>query len=292
MLVDRTRRLRQRDDPPDMSEDLIEPVRAALAERYSVPLAACDGLRDYVIRVWSPWAGRAVDKDSLHEQMLVIVLSRSLNTYWSAVELARMGFGPQAAMLNRSLFEDMIDAHWITVEPKLAVQRIDEHHQHGRMLLAEALRAEGVTRTDKLPTFDSAERSALDDIFGRYGERSWTGLNIHSRVIAVEHLWEPVDAGRELLHFYRRLVHRESNQILHLSAFSMRGQVHERTDTMLTLPLGPNNDYVEKALFAAFYCFGQLIGLIRDTFDFGDAEEWQDVFDAPLRQIRTAADGS
>jgi len=221
---------------------------------------------------------------------LVIVLSRSLNTYWSATELARMGFGPQAVMLNRSLFEDMIDAHWITVEPTLAVQRIDEHQLHGRMLLADAVRAEGLPEAE-LVTFDPAERSSLDGIFGEYGDRSWTGLGVHSRVMAVEHLWEPEEGGRPLLHFYRRFVQRESNQILHLSAFSMTGQVRERTATELTVALGPSADeYVGKALVASFYCFGQLISLVRDTFGFGDAEGWREIYDRPLGEIHTAVE--
>jgi len=263
--------------------DLVEPVRAAIVERYAPLLAACDRLRDFAVAMKSPWGGRSIHVASAHEQMLVIVFSRSLNTFWSAVELARIGFGPQAAMLNRSLFEDMIDAHWITVEPALAAQRIDEHHLHGRMLLADAVRAQGAVAADKIPTFDAQRRTELDAVFGQYGERSWTGLGTYARVMAVEHLWEP--EGRETLHFYRRLVHRESNQILHLSAFSMRDEIHERTAQALTLGLGPSSRYVDKALIAAFYVYGQLVSLVRDTFGFGDNEGWRAVYDDPFGQL-------
>lgn len=271
--------------------DMIEPVRETIAEQHGALLTACDRLRDYAISMKAPlWGGRALEEDAPHEQLLVMTLSRSLNTYWSSVELARTGFGPQAAMLNRSLFEDMVDAHWITVEPELAVRRVEQHHAHGRMLLADAVRAQGIMSEKALPTFDPAERKELDDVFGPFGERSWTGLNIHARVMAIEHLWEPVEGGRDLLHFYRRLVHRESNQLLHLSAFSMGGQVRERTETTLALALGPSDAYVGKALIAAFWSFGQLLSLIRDTFGFGDPEGWRDVYDAPSQRLNTAAD--
>jgi hypothetical protein len=266
--------------------DMVEPVRETIAERYASLLAACDQLRDFAVDMIRSWGGRDLDEDAPYEQLLAIILSRSLSTYWSAVELARTGFGPQAAMLNRSLFEDMIDAHWITVEPKLAAQRIDEHELHGRMLLADALEAQGTLSADELPTFDDADRKAVDKVFGDYGERSWTGLSIYKRVQAVEHLWEPEEGGRETLQLYRRLVHRENNQILHLSAFSIRAQVRERTDTMLTLPLGPSDVHVEKALIAAFYCLGQLLSLIRDTFDFDDPDGWAAVYDDPFRDIQ------
>lgn len=271
--------------------DMIEPVRAAIAQHCTALPAACDRLRDYAIAMKSPsWGGRALDKKSPHEQLLAMIFSRSLNTYWSAIELARIGFGPQAAMLNRSLFEDMVDAHWITVEPELAVQRIEDHHLHGRMLLADAARAQGVVSEDEVPTFDPHERKRLDKIFGDYGERSWTGLGIYNRVMAIEHLWEPVEGGRELLHFYRRLVHRENNQILHLTAFSMGEQLRERSEAELALALGPNTTYVEKALIAAFWCFGQLISVIRDTFEFGANERWREVYDDPFGEIQTAAE--
>ena len=234
--------------------DMIEPAREAIAQRFAVLLAACDGLRDYAISMKSPWRGRP------------------------------------AAMLNRSLFEDMIDAHWITVEPELAVERIEQHHQHGRMLLADAVVAQGAMSDAEVPRFDADERAALNKIFGDYGERSWTGLGIYARVMAVELLWEPVDGGRELLHFYRRLVHRENNQLLHLSSFSMGEQVRERTDTELALALGPSSAHVQKALVAAYWCFGQLISLIRDTFEFGDAEGWRAVYDTPLRDVQSATE--
>ncbi len=273
----------------DRGGDEVDPVRATIAEQYGGLLAACDSLRDYAIAMKSPsWGGRGLEEESPHEQLLAMILSRSLNTYWSAIELARIGFGAQAAMLNRSLFEDMVDAHWITIEPELAAQRIEEHHLHGQMLLADAARAQGIMSDDELPTFDAERRKELDKVFGAYGQRSWTGLGIHDRVMAIEQLWEPVEGGRELLHFYRRLVHRESNQILHLSAFSMGEQIRERTETELALALGPSNQYVGKALIAAFWCFVQLLSLIRDTFDFGDAKGWRAVSDVPANSLKAA----
>jgi len=95
---------------------------------------------------------------------LIVIFSRSFNTFCAAVELARMGFGQQAAMLNRSLFEDMIDGHWVTLEPELAVQRLEEHHLHGRMLLADAVRDEGLLPEDDIPSFDATRREELDTV--------------------------------------------------------------------------------------------------------------------------------
>lgn len=249
-----------------------------IAERFAPLLAACDRLHDFTIAMREPWGGRAID--GLHEQLMLIVFSRSSNTFCGATELARVGFGAQAAMLNRSLFEDMIDAHWITVKPELAVQRIGEHHLHGQMLLADAARAEELMPAHEIPSFDATRRAELDETFGQYGEKSWTALGTYSRVMDVEHLWD--DQGRKDLHTHRRLVHRESNQLLHLSAFSMSGQIRERTEDTLTLALGPSDQYVEKALFAAFWTYGQLTSVVRDTFGFDDDECWQRAYGDPF----------
>jgi hypothetical protein len=51
-----------------------------------------------------------------------------------------MGFGNQGEMLERSLFEDMVDAHWVTTEPELAETRFDEHLRHGAILFGDAAR--------------------------------------------------------------------------------------------------------------------------------------------------------
>jgi hypothetical protein len=264
--------------------DMIGPVVLVIAERHAGLLAACDELRDYGISMLEPWAGRAVEHDAKHEQLLLSVNSRSLNTFWSATNLARIGFGAQAAMLNRSLFEDMIDAHWITVAPDLAVERFEDHHLHGRMLLADAALAQGVVDAEQIPDFDPHERARLDDLFGKYGDASWTGIGTYKRVIAVEQLWKP--AGRETLHFYRRLVHRENNQLLHLSALSLDAQFRGRTKDTLSLALGPSDQYVEKALVAALYSYGELLSVVRDTFGFTDGDRWQAVSDKPLDELR------
>jgi hypothetical protein len=264
--------------------DMIGPVVAVIAERYAGLLAACDELRDYGISIVDPWRGRVVENSAKYEQLLLSVNSRSLNTFWSAANLARIGFGAQAAMLNRSLFEDMIDAHWITVEPDLAVTRFEEHHLHGRMLLAESAVAQGVVAQDEVPAFDPNERVRLDGLFGRYGDGSWTGVSTYKRVMAIEHLWEP--EGREMLHFYRRLVHRENNQLLHLSAFSLDAQFRGRTEDALSLALGPSDQYVDKALVAALYSYGELLSVVRDTFGFTDDDRWNAVSEKPLDELR------
>ena len=151
----------------------VEEAIADVDRHYGRQLEACDRLRDYAIDLLEVWRGRELDPDKPHEPLHAAIFARSLNTYWAAIELASIGFGEQAAMLNRSLFEDMVDAHWLSVEPALAVERYEHHDEHGKMLLAATLTSyPDVFPPDDLPEFDAERRKELDAVFGQYGSRS------------------------------------------------------------------------------------------------------------------------
>jgi SEC-C motif/Family of unknown function (DUF5677) len=260
-------------------------VKRAIAAGYGPRIDACERLREFAISMTEPWGGRALDNDRIEDLLVAVIFTRSISTYWAATRLARVGFGDQAAMLNRSLFEDMVDTHWVTVQPGVAKERLEQHDLHGRMLLADAVRAEiDVVPADEIPTFDPSERKKLDNIFGEYGTNSWTGIGLHTRVKRIEHLWrDPKVAG---LHFMRRIVHRENNQLLHLSAYSIAAQVRGRDEGGITLRVGPNTEHVGNALLAAFWIFGQTISHVLDTFKFDCASRWKEVYEDEWDRLR------
>jgi hypothetical protein len=67
------------------------------------------------------WTGRGTD--SAAERILFLEFSRQTKTYRAAIEMARIGYGEQAAMLNRALFESMIILRWIDANGEAAVQQ-------------------------------------------------------------------------------------------------------------------------------------------------------------------------
>jgi hypothetical protein len=77
-----------------------------------------------------------------------------------------------------------------------------------------------------VPKFDPEERKRLDGVFGKFGHKSWTRLNLHERVAQIEHFWESSDEALEALRFYRDIPQRENNQTLHVSALA-RGRLRE-----------------------------------------------------------------
>jgi Family of unknown function (DUF5677) len=243
----------------------LDAARTNVRALHGPQLDACDRLREFAFSL-SPWPGRPLDPYLRpHEPLLAAIFARSLNTYCSTIELTRIGFGEQAAMLNRSLFEDMIDAHWVTVEPALAVERMRDHHLHGRMLLADAARSQhGFVPHDEIPTFHEAERTRLDGMFGPNGSRSWTTVGLHERVAAVAHIWgERADS----LDFHRRIVHRDNNQQLHLSGQAIGEVIVSSGPDGLAVKVGPGPEYIGRALAAAFWTFAEMVGLIVDQFE-------------------------
>ncbi len=167
-----------------MTEDLAGNIR----ESFRAKIEGCERLLAYSGGLLNDWPGRSVEK--ITDGLILALFARSLDTATASVRLAAAGYGAQASMLNRSLFEDMIDVHWVASEEEAAERCYRDHLQHGRMLLADAIaKYPDFYAEIELPEFDSAERKALDGDYGSFGHRSWTKVNLHERVTLVEDHW-------------------------------------------------------------------------------------------------------
>jgi hypothetical protein len=246
----------------------IQAATEAIAKLHAAELAACAALRDFLLEVVRPWGGRSLNPERTEDALLAALLSRSSNTFWAAIELCQIGFGEQALMLNRSLFEDMVDAHWVTVDPTTAKARYTEHLEHGQMIMYEALaKHPRLFDPADIPELDPDRRKELDRVFGEFGHKSWTGIAIHERVQLIEHLWTD-EVARDQLHFFRRVVHRMNNQRLHASAEALSRTLRRSSESEAAFRLGPDGDGIEQALFGAWWTFLQILSLVLDHFEF------------------------
>jgi uncharacterized protein DUF5677 len=136
-------------------------VRRDIRDHHGEELADCDRIREHAVAMFETWTGRGIE--STADGLVVAIFARSTDTFTCAVRSLRLGYGAQAAMLNRSLFEDMVDAHWIITDPDTAAARYQDHHEHGRMLLADSIASfpDMYPRIDA-PEFDPDERKRLD----------------------------------------------------------------------------------------------------------------------------------
>ena len=246
-------------EPPPAVAELID-------QEFGPQIRACDRLYEYAKDLTKVWPGRPIEDTP--DGLIISLFTRSLDTFQAAVRLASLGYGAQASMLNRSLFEDMIDAHWVATYPEAAKQRYQDHHQHGRMLLADAVAKHPEHYEEiELPEFDPVERKTLDGRYGRFGSKSWTATSLHERVGLVEHHWKD-DASRRTLHFFHDIAHRENNQTLHVSSAALNANVDvSSVGEQLQFRVGPRPDMLDRALFGSFWIFDNIIGLILERFE-------------------------
>jgi hypothetical protein len=242
---------------------MTDDIGAQISERFRSKIEGCERLLDYSLGLLGEWPGRPVE--SVCDGLVLALFARSLDTAAAAIRLAGDGYGAQASMLNRSLFEDMIDAHWVATDEEAADRCYRDHLEHGRMLLADAVAKYPEYYSEiELPEFDPDERKALDRDYGRFGHKSWTKVSLHDRVSLVEGHWTE-EVGRQTLHFFHDIAHRENNQTLHVSSATL-GKNLEFYDGELGLTVGPREDMVERALFGSFWILDATVGLVLDRF--------------------------
>lgn len=200
----------------------------------------------------------------------LVIFARATLTYRAVMQLCRGGFGEQADMLNRSLFEDMTAAHWVSLHPQEAVERIEKHHQHSRVLWRRVIERRGLGEAPDLG-LDAETVRALDDLFGPHGSKPWLGINMWDLVCEIEGLWE--EEPREQLWLFYELAHRANNQKLHLTSFAIGRVADAREDgdeivfEFRASPSIERDGPVGAALFGAWWIYVQLAGLIWDVFE-------------------------
>lgn len=261
-------------------------------ERTERQLAACRRMLDAVGAYGADWRGRGGRPIAdLTDVVLHTFLARSTRTFEAIVHLGSRGFGEQAAMLNRSLFEDMVDAHWVSLHRELALQRVREHHRYSNQLKLDVAARFPQFFGEELPALDppmtDEERKALKRVFGTYGQKSWTGLDLHTRFTAIESCWTN-EVSRRQARFFHLWVHRENNETLHPTAYSLAnlGSPEAVGEEELHFMTGSTEHLVGQVLFCAFWTYAQTACLVLEGAGFNDLETLaRDVIEPGLAAI-------
>jgi len=184
--------------------------------------------------------------------------ARSYRTFKVMVKTCRLGYALEAAKLNRSLFEDMVAAHWAAGFPAKANKLILDHARYVEVLRAEFYAQHGLTYPGGEPqTLTEEERTTFDDRY-RKGSRSWTGKTVSEMVTNIAGQWQK-DYRRHLMQMHD-IAHRASSVILHHSAASLSAGVIE-TEQGYQFDVRPSKLGVGSALVFGFWTFGNTISL-------------------------------
>jgi hypothetical protein len=166
--------------------------------------------------------------------------------------------------LNRSLFEDLLTAHWVNLNPDEAAERLQKHERHTEMLWKEHLTDRGVDlgALADSPDLTDEERKELTSLFGQWGQISWTGLTTYELVTAVESSWG--DDREQGLLWHMHDVHlRHANRTIHVSADGLlRPTAHPERSDLLLYDAAPSDRDVPIALLAAFWAYANLMRLV------------------------------
>ena len=163
-------------------------------------------------------------------------------------------------MLNRSLYEDMLIAHWVKRHPGDAVARCLEHQKYTLARWGNALRRHDLLRPgQKFPSLTPTERKTFR---ARFAGKTWTGLNLPELLSDVRgERQSPAD--RDLLTQVNDFVHGFNNLLLHHSAqaLSFVGKFDE-VENAVTFDVGPSTRHIHGALLGAFFMYANTASLV------------------------------
>jgi len=104
-------------------------------------------------------------------------LTRATKTLRSVCLLVRSGYGPQALVLARTIFESALSVVWALKHPEDTDKRIDYHRRLALTVEAEAWKQSGIAKLDSSPKppLSATERAQAEKWFGKRGTGQWSG---------------------------------------------------------------------------------------------------------------------
>lgn len=181
-----------------------ERVGAVIAKDSGEELAGCKALLSFALAEWGAWSGRPIKRGA--DRIVLAEAARGTKTFGAVIRLCEAGFGEQALMLDRSLFEGMAVAHWVAANRRESVRLFTRHAKLNALLTFETLDGLGwLAKKDRQlrPTVSPKRRKELVGLFGAHGTRPWLRRNVWTILGEIERQWD--EKGRtDLWNFHKR----------------------------------------------------------------------------------------
>jgi hypothetical protein len=211
------------------------------------------------------------------DRLIVATCARGSKTYQGSLRLAYIGYGAQAFMLGRSLYEDMLVGHWIKLNPEQAPRQLDDHRRMTLAVYEGELSRFGLD----VPEEASIDRAERDRLREEFGSGHWTKLSMDKLRRAVESEFPEEEGHRRLLLQVDALLHRHANLIVHHSFLSLGGALASASEGGITYDVGVSTRFIPQALFIAFFSYIHLTSLVLHGSAQGDlARLWHEHRDA------------
>jgi hypothetical protein len=228
------------------------------------------------------------------DNVFVGTFAKATKTYRAVLLLCDRGYGQQAGMLNRSLFEHAVVAWWLLLCPaedeEETMAALRDHRAHARVLYDRSMEQHpelsdgGAASEDdpeetreRLSPFEPEYVVALDKRFGKYGGQ-WHGKRLDGLVREVE----AVVDERYATAFWKffRFVNHHNNYVLHHSAIGVADSVKwEDPAQAPSISVGPSQDWRDASLWAGFWSYGLLVLATLRRLSPERADEFSDQLD-------------
>lgn len=255
-----------------MDKPVAELDEDAVVKKFSAQFEAVTNLQAYA------WTNRPKGRASggkAYKSLIFAIFARATLTYRAVLHLCRGGYTEQADMLNRSLFEDMAYAHWISLDEhqEEAVKLLAKHTEYSSLLANDAIEKHkdwlGEVGALRDLTELEAKRDVYKRLFGDYGEKSWTTKSIYAIVGEIEQLWPDEQMAKLELRGFYSLGHRINNQKLHNTSLSLntaarQSKKDEEGTPVIRLGASPTDEEgpMIRALYGALFTYGRLTRLL------------------------------
>ena len=194
------------------------------------------------------------------DNVFIGTFAKGTKTYRAGLLLCDRGYGEQAAMLNRSLFEHAVVSWWLLLcldDEEAVMEALRDHRAHARVLFDRAMERHPELDEDRGGSpFEPEYIETLDGKFGDFG-RQWHNKRLDELVREVE---AAVDERYQTL-FWKlfRFVNHHNNYMLHHSAVGIAETVvWEDPNETPSVKVGPDRASRNSSLWAAVCCYGLL----------------------------------
>lgn len=221
--------------------------------------------------------------------VFVGTFARGTKTFRAALLLCDRGYGQQAAMLARSLFEHAVVAWWLLLcveDEEDVMERLRQHRDHAQVLYDRALGAHPeLAENHEDADFDADYIARLDKRFGRYGGQ-WHGKRLDELVREVE---AEVDERYETVFWkFFRLVNTHNNRFLHHSSVGIADAMRwDDPETSPKVEVGPSPPWRTESLFAVTWSYGLLVVATLRRLSPAYADDFCDFLDEVTRAFIT-----
>ncbi|MBS1894303.1 MAG: hypothetical protein JST59_23635, partial [Actinobacteria bacterium] len=181
------------------------------------------------------------------EMLLIAQATRAIHTYETVIGACILGRGVQASMLNRSLYDDVLDIHWSAANPDVAPDRAEEHERF--MALAEHKLETDHERSDRpLTAAEQGELAVLIEVYGgvpRAFTADWHRATFEECFDLVKARWSEYEDTEKQLRYIYDVMQRRNNLMLHPSPTGFRQTFFVDDEGHRTLNrLGPDSRWI------------------------------------------------